>query len=224
MASAALVSAVSQPYPPEGTGKRLISLRYWMAGRNFHLALRALDPNRRLFHGLRKDGATPEFDHHVCQAHFVRTLPNVLFMEETLASVFFHDSPEDHGLSFQEIRHLYADAPTFGDRVANAVQRLTKTWRGQAVEASVIFPAMAECPIASLNKGVDRIHNQQSMVGVFTPAKQRLYLQETEEFILPMLKAAAQRFPEQEEAYKILRTVLKMQGALIDVQLRSLGV
>ena len=52
------------------------------------------------------------------------------------------------------------------------------------------------------------------MMGVFNPSKQARYLDETEKRILPMLKDAERRFPEQEPAYKNIRTTLKMQVAL----------
>lgn len=62
------------------------------------------------------------------------------------------------------------------------------------------------------------------MVGVFTLEKKRSYLEETERQILPMLKRAERNFPEQEPAYKNIRTVLKMQVSLVDALLRYQGV
>lgn len=210
------MTASTHPFPADAADKRMIALKFWMQGAGLHLASRALDFNRRLFTGVRKDGLTPEFDHHVCQAQFLRTLlPTLLFPQESLSTIFFHDTSEDRGLSFDEIRNLYPDSPAFGDRVALATQRLTKEFRGTKMNEALLFEAMALCPIASIVKGCDRIHNLQSMVGVFSLTKQKDYLKETERLILPMLKAAEQRFPEQEPAYKNIRTVLKMQVHLI---------
>lgn len=204
----------THPFPAEAAEKRLIALRFWLQGARLTRALRALDVNRRMFPGVRKDGITPEFDHHVVQAQYLRTLlPHLLYPEETLAAIFFHDTPEDRGVSYAEIRNTFPEDAAFGDRVANAVQRVTKTWRGEVYDESELFSAMARCPIGSVVKGGDRIHNLQSMVGVFSAEKQRKYLAETEQLILPMLKDAERRFPEQEPAYKNIRTILKMQVA-----------
>lgn len=209
------MTALTHPFPPEGAEKRMIALKFWLQGKGYTKALRALDINRRMFTGVRKDGLTPEFDHHVVQVQYMRTLlPHLMFPEETLCAIFFHDTPEDCGVSYGEIRAAFPEDPEFGNRVAQAVQRVTKKWRGEVYEENSLFAAMAECPISSLVKGGDRFHNLQSMMGVFSLDKQRRYLEETEHFILPMLKDAERRFPEQEPAYKNIRTILKMQVAL----------
>lgn len=206
----------THPFPAEAAKRREISLRYWLLGKGFHRALRAMDFNQRLFGGTRKDGITPEFDHHICQAQYVRTLlPHLLYPEETLCVVFFHDTPEDKGLSVDEIRKFFVDEPEFGDRVAQASWKMTKKWRGNLFDEEVLFDTMGKCPISSIAKGCDRIHNFQSMVGVFSLAKQKSYLKEGDRLFLPMLKDAERRFPEQEGAYKNIRTFLKMQISLI---------
>lgn len=216
-----MTTGFSAPFSPQSAEKRLISLRFWLQGRGYVRALRALDFNRRLFMGTRKDGLTPEFDHHVCQVHMLRTLPDLLHPEATFATAFFHDTLEDKGLGTGEIEAIYPDYPDFGRQVSQAAWRMTKVWRGEKRPADQVAQEMSQCPIASIGKGVDRVHNQQSMTGVFTPEKQRAYLQETETFILPMLKDAERRFPEQEAAYKAVRTMLKMQAALIGHRLPS---
>lgn len=82
--------------PTEKAQTRLVALRYWLSGRGYHQALRAMEMNRQLFSGTRKDGLTPEFDHHVYQALFARTLePHFLFKEEVFTTIFFHDTLED---------------------------------------------------------------------------------------------------------------------------------
>ena len=211
-------STHSRPFAPQAAYKRLIALRYWLLGAGLNNALVALDFNHPYFQGTRKDGLTPEFDHHVSQANFIRTLlPHLLFPEETLCLVFFHDTAEDHGVSPDEMARVFSD-PEFGKRVADGASRMTKKYRGgvgSADTAEKLFKEMARCPISSIAKGVDRIHNLQSMVGVFSPEKQRSYLAETEQYFLPMLKSAERTFPKQEPAYKIISTVLKMQIELL---------
>jgi (p)ppGpp synthase/HD superfamily hydrolase len=95
--------------------KRQISLRYWPQGRQWFQALEALEFGKSHHTGVRKDGFTPEFDHQISIAHFVRTLaPSLEFPEETISTVFLHDVREDYGVSDEEIRDQ------FGSQVATS--------------------------------------------------------------------------------------------------------
>lgn len=210
----------------EAARKREIACRYWLLGKEYYRGVKSMAYNQRLFTGTRKDGITPEFDHHVCQVQYVRTLPGLLYPEETICTLFFHDTPEDKGISPQEIREVLQDDadPAFALRVSEAVWRMTKKWRGEKRGEAELFSEMAKCPIASIGKGCDRIHNVQTMVGVFSADKQRAYLEEVDRLFLPMLKEAERNFPEQEAAYKNIRTNLKNQSALIRAFLNSTGV
>lgn len=203
------------PTTLEAAHKREIACRYWLLGRGYHHGARSMAYNRKIFSGTRKDGITPEFDHHVCQVQYLRTLPDILFPEETICTIFFHDTPEDKGISPQEIAQMFPNNALFAQRVSDAVWRMTKKWRGEKRCENDLFEEMAKCPISSIAKGCDRIHNVQTMVGVFTPQKQRAYLEEVDRLFLPMLKEAENNFPEQEAAYKNIRTVLRNQSALI---------
>ena len=69
------MTTATHPFPPEGAEKRLIALRFWLLGKGYIRALRALEVNRQMFTGLRKDGLTPEFDHHVVQAQYWSLTP-----------------------------------------------------------------------------------------------------------------------------------------------------
>lgn len=216
---------VTHPFPAESAHKRLIALRFWLQGAKYYNALLGLDYNLSLFKSdLRKDG-TSAFDHHVFQANFLRCFNDILlFPEETITLSFFHDTLEDKYVSSVEIRDLYSNHPVFGGRVAEAARLVTKTFRGVKVEnEKQLFLEMSENPISSVLKGVDRIHNHQSMFAIvegtdkpaFSYEKQASYLRETEELILPMLKRAELKFAAQEPVYKNIRTILKMQVQLI---------
>ena len=190
--------------------KREISLRYWLQGAGFYRALEAMEFAKQYHTGFRKDGVTPEFDHQVSIAHFVRTLcASLLWPEETISTVFLHDVREDHGVSDQEIR------VPFGDRVADAVAAMTKTFCGNKLPENTVFDQIALCPIASIAKGADRIHNFNSMVGVFSPLKQQSYMEEALTYFFPMLKKARRLHVRQEPAYENIKLVLNSQINLI---------
>lgn len=191
--------------------KREVSLRYWLQGRNYTVALRAMNLGKQYHTGIRKDGVTPEFDHQVSIAHYLRTLDgSLLYPQETYAAALLHDVREDYGLADAEIRDL------FGDRTADAVHALSKEFRGKRLPEAEVFAMIADDPIASVVKGCDRIHNHQSMVGVFSTQKQVEYIEETNDWFFPMLKQARRAFPEQEPAYENVKTMLKSQIHLIE--------
>jgi (p)ppGpp synthase/HD superfamily hydrolase len=192
------------------SSKSRIALRYWLLGQGWTMASEAMEYGERHHTGTRKDGATPEFDHQVEIANFVRTLhPHLLLPEETIATVFMHDLREDYDISDIEIRIRY------GKVVADAVAALTKTFRGVRRDPMEVAEATGENPIASIVKPADRIHNQHTCIGVFTPVKINEYVQETEQYILPMIREARMRFPSQEPAYENLKFVLKSQVQLL---------
>ena len=191
------------------SSKLRVSLRYWLLGKGFMNACEAMEYAEQFHTGFRKDGVTPEFDHQISIAHYVRTLPDLMHQEETISTVFLHDVREDYNVSDHEIRQK------FGNLVADAVERMTKVFRGTKKNEHEVFAQIADCPIASIAKGGDRIHNFQTMVGVFTPKKQISYIEEGKEFFMPMLKTARRRFPRQEAAYENIKHVLTTQMALI---------
>jgi (p)ppGpp synthase/HD superfamily hydrolase len=183
--------------------KHLISLRAWLHGSAKHEALRALEFARPLHDGLRKDGVTPEFAHQVFMMNLARNFdPALLHPDETLAVLALHDVVEDKNVSILDIQ------AEFGERIARPVFLMTAPEGETAGEKAGRFRAMAEDPIASVAKAIDRVHNVVSMVGVFTPEKVARYIAESEELILPMMKSARRRFPKQIPVYEITKLMI----------------
>jgi (p)ppGpp synthase/HD superfamily hydrolase len=190
--------------------KREISLRYFLQGAEYFTALEAMEFAQRYHTGVRKDGITPEFDHQISIAHFVRTLRHqLMYAEATISVIMLHDVREDYGVSDEEIRER------FGDAVARAVDAMTKTFRGQVRPEKLVFEQIAADPLASVAKGADRIHNLNSMVGVFSKEKQLSYVAEAEEYFLPMLKTARRLHVRQEAAYENIKHMILSQINLI---------
>lgn len=185
--------------------KGRIALRFWLQGRAWHRALEAMDFAQHYHDGLRKSGEQ-EFSHQVAVASLVRTLePHLLFPEETIAVAFLHDVVEDKPVS---VRSLEVE---FGPEVAAAVDAMSKSVGGTKRSPESVRDATAASPIASVVKLADRLHNGYTSVGVHTPTKMLEYATETEDFILPIAKAARRRFPAQEPAYENLSIALYSQ-------------
>lgn len=190
--------------------KHRISLRYFLSGKGWHSSLKALNFAEQFHTGTRKDGKTPEFNHQVSIAQYVITLPELLFPEETITTVFLHDVPEDYDIGHDEIE------TKFGKQVSIATELVTKFHRGEKKHPNEYFREIAKNPIASIVKGADRIHNLQSMVGTFSFEKQERYMEEVKTHFLPMLKTARRLFPEQELAYENIKHMLISQMQLIE--------
>ncbi len=192
----------------ENYGKMKVALRYWLIGQGYFKAVEAMNLAEKYHNGKRKDGAH-EFSHQVSQAHLARTLIHHLrYKEETFIVIFLHDICEDKDISFEEIDLLY------GLIVGKAVRLITKVYRGIKKETTIYYDEMAKCPLVSVDKTIDRIHNLMTMIGGFSSEKRIAYIKETLTFTVPMLRAARSNFPDQEGAYENLKFIITNQVQL----------
>lgn len=191
--------------------KLCIAVKAWLDGAvsenpDYRLARMAFRFGARYHTGVRKDGKTPEYQHQVQIALAVRNhLKDLLSPVETLALVFLHDVVEDYGVPMAKIHRL------FGEKVADAVDRISKVVDGKKKSRKVYFRGLSECPISSVAKGFDREHNMESMFGVFDPPKIGRYTDEVVQNFFAMLKTARLNFPEQDGIYESLKNQLEAQ-------------
>lgn len=190
-------------------------IRAFLLGKGYYKAVEALEFASEYHTGMRKDGVTPEFHHQISLTHYARTLPNLRYEEEVFVVCLLHDVVEDYDVPIETIE------TRFGERVAEAVMLLTRKFRGVYKDTKQYYLDMVSNPVASIVKGCDRVHNFQTMPQVFSDDKQVEYLEECEEHILPMLKAARNRFPDQELSYENIKHALKGQIDLIRLLLEA---
>lgn len=182
--------------------KMKIALRAFLQGRKYYNALRAMDFAEQRHNGLRKDGQ-PEFSHQVSQALYAITMIDLLmFPEETICVIFLHDIIEDKGVNHKELIEL------FGVVVGDATLKMSKVVDGMRIPDEIYYKILGTCPIASVAKGFDRVHNLMTMLGGFKPAKRVSYIQETLEKTVPMLKTGRRSFPEQQPVYENIKFVM----------------
>lgn len=197
--------------------KLKIAMRYYLLGCKAFKAVEAMELANILHCGTRADHITPEFQHQIEMAHFLRALSvHLIYPEETFCTIFLHDGPED----YPEQLSLDTVQEKFGVIVRDGVSLVTK-WDGfDKTDQSTYFDPISENPISSVVKGVDRINNLGSMVGVFSKAKQRKYIEEVEDYFFPMLKRARRLFPQQEPIYENIKFVLTSQVNLLKETLK----
>ena len=209
------------------------NIRQWLLGKEYHTALAAMELGLKYHTGTRKDGRTPEFQHQVSQATFCRTLDSMLmYPEETLAVIFLHDIVEDCDITHvQVLRHLQdkGATPESLKMISSGLEKMNNQYGDGWVNGEKspkkpkdeYYPAMISCPIASICKGMDRMHNHQSMIGVFDSEKQQSYIKETEEHIIPMLKKARKEWVQQEAAYTNVKHILQVQIEFVEAMNES---
>lgn len=197
--------------------KLRISMRYRLIGaasvdRRFDVAVRALDFAEVKYDGkFRKDGVTPALMHPLeIMGYHASILPSLRHPAETLAADALHDCVEDYGVSREEIEDK------FGKLTGDAVFYVSKEVNGVKVASmEEHFERMLESAIATVVKPADRGNNQNTMVGVFSPAKQVEYIDECLRYIIPMMKRARRIYGDQEAAYENMKLMLRGQISMV---------
>jgi len=193
-------------------------LRAHLQGARMFKALEAMDICLEYHNGMRRDGVTPEWFHQFSIVLYLTTLEPWFSQvvpgaaaEDIYCIAFLHDVVEDYKYPLETIR------TKFGSNIANAVELISKENTGTGFKKTNedYYAAMGNNPYAAIVKGADRMHNFQSMPGVFTPEKQDRYISEAKNLILPMLKAARKKYPSWRPAFENIKHALSMQMTLI---------
>lgn len=201
-----------------------ITLKSYLKGKGYHKALEAFKFAKDRHPGFRKDGKTPNFQHQIEICLFILDLKEVEFEEETIIVALLHDVREDPHLNKQGILTYVEHSEIlekFGSRVADAVEKLTKEFKKIKKDTKEYFDTIATCPISSIVKLADRIHNVSSMVGVFTLEKQDDYVFEIKEYFLPLIKQARDNFPHQHSSYHNMGTFIKNMCKTVEAVLSA---
>lgn len=194
----------------------------------------------------RRHGA-PYLDHPRAVAALVDDLAlacGIAIDDGVRAAAWLHDAVEDcPAVSVDRVRD------DFGDVVADAVDHLTKTGKGKEATAAY-YARLTRSGTATtrLIKVCDRLHNLSELFYAPNPTKLRDYVEETEEFVVPLAagvhaglvralqnaidnaleNALIERGPRDHGIYAILqptgawreRLVAMIDGGVVRVQLR----
>lgn len=186
-----------------------ITSRYWLIGKaeenkDYYLTLRAFEVALKFHKGIRKDGITEEMYHQLSIFSYLRTM--CALMEQphiVLAVALLHDTYEDYPESH---RLLYEEFPS----IMPYIIRVSKVRDGQKISYEKYFNEMKNCPVTSIVKATDRLHNLSTMYGVFSSEKEKLYVDEVYTWFYPMIKNARREFPCQEAIYEILKSSISL--------------
>ena len=112
--------------------------------------------------------------------------------DDTLIStILLHDVCEDCGVSPQEL--------PVSPEVRRGVELMTFTvLEGETKDAAKrrYYDRLGENKTAAVTKLIDRCHNVSTMAGTFSKEKMKAYIEETREYVLPLLCRTGERYPD----------------------------
>lgn len=198
--------------------RKRTALKGYCLGRDYVDVLRAITFAEEYHVGVRKDGVTPEFQHQIEIALHATTLKGLSNEDESilLQMIMLHDVVEDYNVSLMEIEQR------FGPIVAKGVEALSKVINGRKKDMVTYMRDLALNPLAALAKGCDRVHNVQSMRGVFNYEKQKKYAQEVREHFFPMLRRVRDVEPKYRQAINNIKSMLENQVQWVEYLHESL--
>ena len=155
--------------------------------KGFLKTLNAINVATILHEGQMRKSGEPYFSHPVqvaCELLALGVYDDIL-----LASALLHDVLEDCGISENQLIHDYKIDPD----VVSVVKLLTKS---KEMNMEQYYKGIMSDWRASLIKISDRCHNVSTMVDGFDTAKMTSYVEETNQYVIPLCKYAKNFYPE----------------------------
>lgn len=164
-------------------------------------------------HQSRKEG-TPYIIHPLTMA--CNALALGINDDNTIATILLHDVCEDCEVEASEL--------PMNETIKNAVKAITfSIQEGESKERAKkrYFHTIINSREATIAKIIDRCHNVSSMARVFSKKKLRLYIGETKEYVLPLIREAKNRYPDMADNFFILKyhicSVINSIEAVMDI-------
>ena len=167
-------------------------LKGFAMGRGWVATVNALAYARELHTGQRRKSGEPYIVHPLTMANHALALG--VHEDAIIATILLHDVCEDCGVQPK-------DLPVARD-VREAVRLLTRV-KGEPL--GPYYREIGENRVAAIAKLFDRCNNVSTMAGVFTLEKVWEYIDETREYVLPMLRQAKNQWPSDSNLFFVLK-------------------
>lgn len=154
--------------------------------------INALSLARTLHNRQKRKSGEPYIIHPFTVACHAITLG--LKEDSIVAAAILHDVVEDCDVSL--------DLLNVSEQTKDAVRRLTHI-KGEPL--GPYYREIGESRIASLVKLLDRCDNVSTMAGVFSVEKIYSYIQETRDYVLPLLRQTKDQWPDHSDALFVLK-------------------
>ena len=171
-------------------------LRGFASGAGMGQTMKALSFAREKHAGQTRKSGEPYIVHPLTMA--CNAVSIGIREDRVIAAILLHDVCEDCGVPLSEL--------PVDDTVRRAVDLLTfRVMDGEQTAKTRYYNMILQSREATLTKLVDRCHNVSSMAGTFSEEKLLAYIDETRQYVLPLLRKAKTVYPEDADVLFILK-------------------
>lgn len=177
-------------------------LRGFLMGAKMNSSLKALQMARDKHSGQIRKNGEPYIVHPLTMACYGIAIG--IKDDNIIAAALLHDIVEDCDTNLELL--------PFNDTIKQAVKYMTImpfNDEDKATTKKRYFTEMIDCREAVVIKGLDRYHNLSTMAGNMSIESIKKNIKETDEYILPMLKEAKEKWVELSDILFILRTNIR---------------
>lgn len=178
--------------------KMFTYIKGYATGAGMKETLKALTFARARHEGQLRKSGQPYIVHPLTMA--CNAVSMGLKDDAVVATILLHDVCEDCGVSVAEL--------PVNDTVKRGVDLMTfRIMPGEDKEIAKnrYYNMLLQSREATLTKLIDRCHNVSSMAGTFSVAKLKSYIEETRQYVLPLLKQAKSVYPEDADILFLLK-------------------
>lgn len=181
-------------------------IRGFAMGKHWTETLNAMNFARKLHEGQNRKSGEPYIIHPLTMA--CHALAMGLEDDEIIASLLLHDVVEDCNVSINDL--------PVNNNVRYIVNLLTHEKNTPLTE---YYSDITTDGKASICKIIDRCNNVSTMSGVFKKEKLLEYINETNTFIMPLIRNTKEQYPEYQNTlfllkYQIVTLLTSIEGAL----------
>lgn len=191
-------------------------IRGYATGRNMKETLCALSYARKTHGGQLRKSGEPYVIHPLTMA--CHALSIGINDDETVATILLHDVCEDCDVQPEQL--------PVNNEVRRAVELMTFTvMDGETKETAKTryYNLLLQSPSAAITKILDRCHNVSSMAGAFSVEKLKSYIDETRDYVLPLLRKIKDTYPEYSNQLFSLKYHICSVVDAIDLTLQACG-
>ena len=173
-------------------------IRGFASGAQLKETLSALSYAREKHSGQLRKSGEPYIVHPLTMA--CNAISIGIREDDVLATILLHDVCEDCGVDPVLL--------PVSDPVKHSVELLTfSVMEGETKEIAKnrYYNMILQDRAATLTKLIDRCHNVSSMAGTFSKEKLRAYIEETRQYVLPLLRKAKVKYPADSDMLFVLK-------------------
>jgi (p)ppGpp synthase/HD superfamily hydrolase len=178
--------------------KEAVYIYGFAKGANLPLTMKAVTYANDLHKDQKRDDGVEYFEHPIRVCRYL--LNHGIRDDVTLAASLLHDVIEDTSITKEELAEI------FGQVVAHIVDLLSKK---KKVPAEVYYREIATDIRAIIIKAADRACNIDDMIDCYSLERLERYINDTKEYVLPMMKNARRIYLEYSDALVAFRDHIK---------------